>query len=187
MTSEFLRYEGQYLAKNPSAPPPSKNKKDLPWDFPIEHARLRHTPWITVLFAVSTATYGFTLLPAAQLPITSRPGWIAVPLTLQFIIAATSNAIFAINTTLVADLCPGKAASASAINNLVRCSMGALGVGFVDVLISSLGPAVTFLGLGLVILSMAVLLAVEWSWGMDWRRQREEKKAKILAGNGWRV
>lgn len=187
MTREFLRYEERYVAENPSAPFPSKNKKDLPWDFPIEHARLCHTPWITALFAVSTAVYGFTLLSASQLRITSRPGWIAVPLSLQFLIAATSNAIFAINTTLVADLCPGKAASASAINNLVRCSMGALGVGFVDVLISSVGPAVTFLSLSLTTLSMAVLLAVEWSWGMDWRRQRGESNEKSLAGKGWHV
>lgn len=176
MTREFINYEREYLFKNPHSPLPSKNKKDLPADFPIEHARLRHTPWITALFTISTAIYGFTVLPAAQLPLVSRPGWIAVPLTLQFIIAATSNAVFAINTALVSDLCPGKGAGATAINNLVRCSLGALGVGFVDAMIGSFGSAASFLGLGLLTAAMGVLLAMEWSWGMHWRNQREQAK-----------
>ncbi|KAH8742478.1 major facilitator superfamily domain-containing protein [Diaporthe sp. PMI_573] len=98
--------------------------KNVPADFPIEHARLRNLPWIAGLFAASTAAYGFSL---AKPILTSKPGWIVVPLTLQFLIAATSNAVFALNQTLVSDLCPGKGASSTAINNLVRCGLGAVG------------------------------------------------------------
>ncbi|KAH8743795.1 major facilitator superfamily domain-containing protein [Diaporthe sp. PMI_573] len=65
--------------------------KNVPADFPIEHARLRNLPWIAGLFAASTAAYGFSL---AKPILTSKPGWIVVPLTLQFLIAATSNAVF---------------------------------------------------------------------------------------------
>ncbi|OAA40162.1 Major facilitator superfamily transporter [Beauveria brongniartii RCEF 3172] len=127
MTREFWAAERAYLERHPTAAPPSKNKKDLPEDFPIEHARLRHVPWITVLFTLATAAYGFTVLQPSRLSLVSKPGWIVVPLALQFVIAATSNAIFAINTTLVADLCPGSGASSTAINNPVRCGMAALG------------------------------------------------------------
>ncbi|KID96158.1 Major facilitator superfamily transporter, partial [Metarhizium majus ARSEF 297] len=172
MTREFVRSERVYLQRHPSATPPSRNKKDLPPNFPIEHARLRHAPWISALFIVATALYGFTVLPAAQLSIVARPGWIAVPLALQFLIAATSNAVFAINTTLVADLCPGMGASATAINNLVRCGMGAVGVGLVDSMLGTLGAAATFLGLGILTVGIGVLLYVEWIWGMQWRNER---------------
>ncbi|OAA74242.1 Major facilitator superfamily transporter [Cordyceps fumosorosea ARSEF 2679] len=172
MTREFLAAETSYLARFPSARPPSKNKKDLPVDFPLEHARLRHTPWITLLFVLCTTAYGFTVL---RLPVTSAPGWIAVPLLLQFVIAATSNAVFAINTTLVSDLSPGKGASSTAVNNLVRCGMAALGVAFGDVMIQDFGPAATFLGLGVLTAGMSVFLAAEFVYGMRWRRERRQR------------
>lgn len=173
MTRSFIKYEKSYRAKHPSSE--LSKSKHLPPDFPIEHARLRHAPWMTALFAVATGLYGVTVLPANQLSTDagSKPGWIAVPLLLQFIIAATSNAIFAINTTLVADLCPGKGASATAINNLVRCSLGAVGVAVIDIPLDAFGPGATFLGLGLFTFLAAGLLAVEWSWGMRWRGRRE--------------
>lgn len=134
-------------------------------------------PWITLLFVVSTAIYGFTVLPVDLMPPqAANPAWIALPLFLQFLIAATSNAVFAINTTLVSDLCPGKGASSTAINNLVRCSMGAIGVGVIDPMLALVGRAGTFVALGLLVLSMSVLNAVEWYWGMQWRQEREVKK-----------
>lgn len=134
-------------------------------------------PWITLLFVVSTAIYGFTVLPVDLMPPqAANPAWIALPLFLQFLIAATSNAVFAINTTLVSDLCPGKGASSTAINNLVRCSMGAVGVGVIDPMLAFVGRAGTFVALGLLVLSMSVLNAVEWYWGMQWRQEREVKK-----------
>ena len=82
---------------------------------------------------MSTGIYGFTL---SSTTLTSRPGWIAVPLLLQFLIAATSNALFAINQTLLSDLCPGKGASSTAINNLVRCGLSAVGVAFIEQMIA---------------------------------------------------
>lgn len=117
MTRDFLAAQNAYLASHPGAKITSKS---LPADFPIEHSRLRHIPWITIVLVASVGFYGFTLLPAAQLgTMASSPGWIVLPLALQFLIAATSNAVFAINTTLVSDLCPGRGASATAVNNLV--------------------------------------------------------------------
>ena len=70
-------------------------KQSLPEDFPIENARLRNLWWVVGLFIVSTSAYGWTL---SSPPFTSKPGWIALPLFLQFLIAATSNAIFAVDS-----------------------------------------------------------------------------------------
>lgn len=180
MTRDFLHYEKLYLAKYPDAPPPSKTRKSLAIDFPVEHARLRQMPWITALFAISTGVYGFTVLSPLEINLEAveSPAWIAVPLVLQFFVAATSNAVFAINTTLVADLYPGKGASATAVNNLVRCSMGAVGVAVMDGLLAGMGSAGTFLFLAMLVTAMSMLLVVEWFYGMMWRAERETRKKR---------
>lgn len=110
--------------------------KNVPLDFEIERLRLRRLPVILSMFIFPIAGYGFSLsFPSAY----CRPGWIALPLTLQFLIAASANAMFSINQTLVADLCPGKGASSTAINNLVRSALAAIMVAFVEEMIKTLG------------------------------------------------
>lgn len=175
MNQAYRAAEDDYRTSHGLPASYSLPKKALPADFPIEHARLKHTKWITALFVISTSAYGFSLSTPA---ITSLPGWIAVPLLLQFFIAATSNAVFATNQTMVSDLCPGKGASSTAINNLVRCSMGAIGVAIVEQLIAGMGPGGAFLVLGLVTVAVVPLLVVQWYWGPMWRRERMERKVK---------
>lgn len=175
MTGDYKAAEAAYKLAHNLSPSYKIPAKDIPADFPIEHARLRHLPWIASLFTVSTAAYGFSLAYPA---LTSKPGWIAVPLALQFLIAAMSNAVFALNQTLVSDLCPGKGASSTAINNLVRCGLGAVGVAFVEKMITNIGPAWAFLGLALITIAMAPFAAVNWYWGQQWRAARTKRKAK---------
>lgn len=151
------------------------SQKDLPPDFPIEQARLSSIWWIMVILIISTSMFGWSL---ADPSLTSRPGAIALPLTLQFFIAGSSNAVFAINQTLVSDLCPGKGASSTAVNNLVRCSLGAVGVAFIDRMIASLGVGPAFLGLGLIAFVCGPFLVLEQNWGMSWRQQSLEKEGK---------
>jgi MFS family permease len=176
MTRDFEAAELAYkIARNLplSYKLPAKN---IPAEFPLEHTGLRYLSWIASIFTVSTAAYGFSF---ADPTLTSKPGWIAVPLILQFLIAAMSNAIFALNQTLVSDLCPGKGASSTAINNLVRCGLGAVGVAFVETMITTIGHAWTFLGLALISVTMTSFAAVNWYWGQQWRATRMERNAKI--------
>ncbi|KAI1149431.1 MFS general substrate transporter [Nemania diffusa] len=149
--------------------------KDLPIDFSIERARLRHLPWITVLFIVSVGLYGLSVEPS---PLISKSGWIAVPLLLQFLIAATSNAVFAMNQTIISDLCPGKGAGATAINNLVRCELGAVGVSVAQILIDRVGPAWTFLGLALFTVASTPTAILTWIYGPRWRAARMRRQGK---------
>ncbi|KAJ8128916.1 hypothetical protein O1611_g4717 [Lasiodiplodia mahajangana] len=149
--------------------------KDLPIDFSIERARLRHLPWITVLFIVSVELYGLSVEPS---PLISKPGWIAVPLLLQFLIAATSNAVFAMNQTIVSDLCPGRGAGATAINNLVRCELGAVGVSVAQILIDMFGPAWAFLGLALFTVACTPTAILTWMYGSTWRAARMRRQGK---------
>ncbi|KAK3321245.1 major facilitator superfamily domain-containing protein [Cercophora scortea] len=175
MTRDFLAAEAAYKSTHNLPADFKIGAKSLPRDFPIERARLRHLPWVSGLFVLVTACYGFSVaVPALD----ARPGWIAVPLLLQFVIAATSNAVFALNQTIVADLCPGKGAGATAVNNLVRCSLGAAGVAVVDLLINSVGVASAFLGLAMLTVACAPLAVMNWEWGMYWRAKRANRAAR---------
>ncbi|KAK2059761.1 major facilitator superfamily transporter [Colletotrichum caudatum] len=169
MTRDYLSAEEAYKASYKCDAPEHFTGGNLPADFPIERARLRRLPWISLAFVAATAGYGMSLNPSSLI---SRRGWIALPLVLQFFIAATSNAVFALNQTLVTDLCPGKGASATAINNLVRCGLGAIGVALVEKLIESSGPGATFLGLALATIAVGPLAVAHWYWGQGWRAKR---------------
>jgi MFS family permease len=172
MNRDYAIVEKQYKQSRGLPDDHEFSKQSLPDDFPIERARLRNLWWIVGLFVLSTALYGWTL---AFPFFTSQRGSIALPLFLQFIVAATSNAVFAINQTLVSDLCPGKGASSTAINNLVRCTLGAVGVAFAEMMIAALGVGPSFLGLTFITVACVPLLIVEWYWGMAWRLQRVER------------
>ncbi|KAI8631142.1 MFS general substrate transporter [Xylariaceae sp. FL1651] len=175
MTLDFKRTEEAYKTKKGFPMEYRIPAKDLPIDFSIERARLRHLPWITALFIVSVGLYGFTIEVS---PLISDSGWIAVPLLLQFLIAATSNAVFAMNQTIISDLCPGKGASATAINNLVRCELGAVGVGVAQVMVDRFGPAWTFLGLALFSVACTPIAVITWIHGPRWRATRMMRQEK---------
>ncbi|KAH8586296.1 major facilitator superfamily domain-containing protein [Bisporella sp. PMI_857] len=182
MNRSYLETEKAYKQRNSLPSTYTLPKKSLPADFPIEHARLRHIKWIVPLFILSTALYGFFLAFSA---FTSMPGWIAIPFMLQFLIAATSNAVFAINQTMVSDLCPGRGALSTAINNLVRCSIGAVGVSLIEQMITQMGPGGAFLGLAFITLAVTPMVVVQWYWGGKWRMERMERmEEKNVAQKG---
>ncbi|KAK6209351.1 hypothetical protein LQW54_006338 [Pestalotiopsis sp. IQ-011] len=175
MNKDFRAAEVTYREQHKLSDDYKIPSKAIPGDFGIEHARLRHLWWVTLLFILATGIYGFTVGDAS---LTSKPAWVIVPLILQFLIAATSNAVFAMNQTMVSDLCPGKGASSTAINNLVRCGLAAVGVAFAETMVSALGPATSFLLLALVVAVCTPMPVVNWHHGPGWRRQRMEKEAK---------
>ncbi|KAF3025131.1 hypothetical protein E8E14_014676 [Neopestalotiopsis sp. 37M] len=185
MNKDFAAAECVYRAQHNLPPEYKIPSKAIPSDFNIEHARLRHLSWITILFTLATGTYGFTV--GVDSTLTSKPAWVIVPLFLQFLIAATSNAVFAMNQTMISDLCPGKGASSTAVNNLVRCGLAAVGVAFAENMVTSLGPATSFLLLALIVLVCAPLPVVNWFYGPGWRRERMKKQEKRPGGEGEKV
>lgn len=142
------------------------NLKSHP-DFPIEYARMRNTWWITATFIVCVAVYGVSLRTH-----------LAVPIILQFIIAYGSTAIFTINSALVIDLYPGASASATAVNNLMRCLIGAAGVAASQAIIDALTAQFAFVLLAGITMAMVPLLMVEMKWGYGWRIERQERLQK---------
>ncbi|CZS95425.1 related to synaptic vesicle transporter SVOP and related transporters (major facilitator superfamily) [Rhynchosporium agropyri] len=140
------------------------NRKEL-LDFPIEQCRLRNIWWIVAVFILCTALYGFSL----------NLNIIALPLILQFCIAYTATAVFSLNSALIIDLYPRASASATAVNNLMRCTVGALGVAIVQIVIDTIGEGVAFVVFAGFTALCSPLLVLEWVYGQRWRGERREK------------
>ena len=155
--------EREYCQKNNYPTETRINLKSHP-DFPIELARMRNTWWIIALFIVTTAVYGVALRTH-----------LAVLIILQYFIAFCSTGVFTINSAFVIDLYPGASASATAVNNLMRCLIGAAGVAVVQPIIEALTAEYMFVLLAGITVSMTPLLWVEQRFGASWRLARNER------------
>lgn len=164
MDYDYKSVERQYRIDKNLDPDTPLNKKDLV-DFPIEKSRMRNIWWIILINVITTAMYGFSL----------NLNTIALPLVLQFFIAYTATAVFSLNSALVIDLYPGASASATAVNNLMRCSVGAAGVAVVQPIINSIGAGRTFLLFAGITAVTSPLLIIEWFFGQMWRDERRER------------
>jgi hypothetical protein len=155
------------------------SRSSLPVSFPLEHARLVRLPMVTIIFVITLSFYGFTL---SYSQLTSRPGWILVPLLLQFIITASVSCVCAIHHTLITDLWPKNEASGAAMDNLVKCLFAAVGVAVVQLFIKTMDVGPVFLALALVVLAVVPLPIVQWCWGEDWRRERDSRDTVEVEG-----
>ena len=167
MDYDYKTIENRYRAEKGIAADVALNKKELV-DFPIEKSRMRNIWWIIVIFVISTALYGQSL-SLKMLP---------VPLILQFFIAYSATAVFSLNSALVIDLYPGASASATAVNNLMRCSIGAAGVASIQPIIDAIGAGPAFLLLSGITVLLSPLLVLEWFYGPGWRNDRKDRLAK---------
>lgn len=136
-------------------------------NFPIERARMRNNWMIIVPFVAATAAFGWSLKTH-----------LAVPIILQFITAFCATGIFTVNSALVVDLYPGASASATATNNLMRCSLGAAGVAVAQPIIDALTAQWTFVLLAGITVLMVPLLSIEMKYGASWRLARAERLEK---------
>lgn len=125
---------------------------------------MRNTWWIIALFVITLGVYGASLKTH-----------LAVPIILQYMIAFCATGVFTINSALVIDLYPGASASATAVNNLIRCLMGAAGVAAVQPMIDSLTPVWTFVLLAGIAIVMYPLVWIEMRYGSKWRQARDER------------
>ncbi|CAO0795031.1 unnamed protein product [Mucor circinelloides] len=143
----------------------------LPTEFPIFRARLRNM-WISAgLIQVITLFYGWMLHIHAHL---------AVILVLQFLVGLANTSLFNIFQTLVVDLFPGKSATITATNNLVRCLLGAVATVSIEPGIQNVGVGWIFTIIGLVCIASNVLVPVLFKFGPRWRKERIERLARKL-------
>ncbi|KAG2155612.1 major facilitator superfamily domain-containing protein [Suillus clintonianus] len=138
-------------------------------NFPIERARLRMVPIFTAIFVLTCAGYGWSL---------ERKTNIAVPLILQIIFGYTVTAIMISVQTLLIDLLPSQSSSITACNNLVRCSLGALMVSVIDLIVSAIGAGWTYVLLAGVCLACSSMIWVAIRIGP---RCRAKRRARSIA------
>lgn len=108
-------------------------------DFPIEATRLKRLPLWIIIFCAACTGYGWCFQARTT---------IAVPLVLQFVIGFSEIAMLTTIQTLLIDLVPSQGSSVTACNNLIRCSMGALLVSVIDLLLRKIDAGWTFVLLG---------------------------------------
>lgn len=143
----------------------SLSKGNLPADFPLEHARLAQLITLVPMFVFATFVYGMS----------TGEAHLALPLVAQFVIGFSSTGVLNLNNTLTIDLYPGKGASATAVNNLARCIVGAAGVSLTELALKRIGAHVLFTILACTVILSTVLSVAEWRHGMKWRAERTER------------
>ena len=147
--------------------------------FPIEKARIQ-VIWPTLHFGVAALLcYGWVLEQNAPL---------AAPLVLTFIIGMSFTGSFGVLSTMLVDLYPMSPSTATAANNLVRCFMGAAGMGVIVQMVDAMGRGRCFTFVAAVVFFTSPLLWVETKWGPKWREARwlrvEKRKTEAAANAG---
>ncbi|KAL4883508.1 major facilitator superfamily domain-containing protein [Aspergillus karnatakaensis] len=172
LNQSFHRTAAKYKLQHGGEEPNSDN----PSTFPYVKARLRLVPPFSAVLVIALALYGpsfeFNDLHAQFSPN------LAAPLVLQFVIAFAATAIFNINSTVLIDCFPDQPASATALNNLCRCLLGAAGVSVIQPLISAVRAMRAFFIVTGIVVFCTPLIWVEWKWGEEWRRERNERLAR---------
>jgi MFS family permease len=142
-------------------------------NFAYIQTRLHLMPLFAAALTISLALYGPSFeFNDLRSHVTAN---LAAPLILQFIIAFSATAIFNINSTVLIDCFPERPASATALNNLCRCLLGAAGVSVIQPLIRAIKPmGAFFVVTGLVVVCVP-LVWVERIWGGRWRKERQAR------------
>ena len=141
-------------------------------DFPIERARLEVA--IPTL-AVGTAFFiGFGWMVQAHVHL-------AGPLIFLFVIGFCVSASLNTVSVLLVDLYPGKAGSAAAANNLVRCCLGAAATSGVQPLIDKIGVGWTITFFAGLVVGFSPILWYVMTNGPRWRKETKERKEREQA------
>ncbi|KAF9225425.1 MFS general substrate transporter [Gyrodon lividus] len=150
LLKEKIAREGSGNAENPARP------EDIAEDenFPIERARMRVVPFHLIAYTACCAGYGWCLEKNVNL---------AAPLVLQIVLAISGIAVMNSVQTLLIDLLPTQGSSVTACNNLVRCSLGAVTVSVIDLLLNALGTGWTYILLaGISIATLPMVWFAVW-------------------------
>ena len=132
-------------------------------EFPIEKARLR-TVWLYIsVSATATLGYGWALEYRTHL---------AAPLAMQFLIGLAVTGIFNVCNTLVVDLHPDQAVTASAAVSMTRCAAAAAGVSVLQLLFEAVGPGWTFTVVAGLCYGTVPVLWLEREKGWQWRLEK---------------
>ena len=146
-----------------------KNRAQDLTDFPIEKARLQIGLPMFYLGAATIFAYGWVMNYRVS---------VAGPVILLFVIGfALTSAIQALNVLMV-DIYPGKAATATAANNLVGCELGAAASAAIVPMTNALERGWSYTLLALIFVGYSPILLVIMKYGMQWRKEKKGKQVE---------
>nr|POE99461.1 itaconate transport protein [Quercus suber] len=158
----------RYHAKRLGLPLISNRNVDLS-DFPIERARLEVALPTVALGTACIIGFGWMIQYKVNL---------AGPLIFLFVIGFCVSASLNTVSVLLVDLYSGRAGTATAANNLVRCFLGAGATSGVIPLINKIGIGWTTTFFGLLNVLFSPILWYIMKNGPTWRREAKENKEK---------
>ena len=144
-------------------------------NFPIERARARGSYYLLAIYIASLAGYGWSVQARTHE---------AVPLILQYALAALCTSFQQTFNALLVDIFPASPSTAAASGNITRCALSAVLVAVVQPLVDVMGRGWFFTAL--TALSGGGGLVAGWlvkNRGMEWRRERIKKTSKVRSGN----
>lgn len=139
-------------------------------NFPIEQARLQIAlPAIYTTIAL-ILIFGWVL---------DAEGPLAVQLVVLFFQSLSMSMAFNVTSTLIVDYYPGKSATATAANNLVRCLLGAGATAAIVPMINAWGRGPAFSALVGFLLVTSPMVWLVYFRGQRWREERRVKEEEV--------
>ncbi|KIX07002.1 uncharacterized protein Z518_04978 [Rhinocladiella mackenziei CBS 650.93] len=146
-------------------------KQDLS-EFPIEQARMEVALPLLVLCSLFMIGYGWTMDHKISL---------AGPAIFLFLLGYAAIATYQTFNVLMTDIWPGKAASATAANNFVRCELGAAASAAIEPMSSAMGRGWAYTTLALIYIGFAPTLLILMRRGIEMRKARTEREERKKA------
>ena len=143
-------------------------------DFPIERARARGSYYLLAIYITALAGYGWSIEARKHE---------AVPLILQYVLAAICTSLQQTFNALLVDIFPASPSTAAASGNITRCALSAIVVAVLQPLVDVMGRGWFFTVL--TVLSGGGGLVADWlvkNKGMEWRQERIAKTRKCKIG-----
>lgn len=166
VNGKFLDYNYRRIARRHGFTLAKNRHTDLR-GFPIEKARLQIALPLLLIGSMTIVTFGWVLDFDIHL---------AAPTTILFFMGLALTGSFNTVSTLLVDLYPRTAATATASNNFVRCLLGAGATALINPMLNSMGRGWCFTFIALVMMGTTPLLLVVIRHGPKWREERRLKQ-----------
>lgn len=147
-------------------------------NFPIERARLEIGLPVILLCSVATIGYGWTMNHKVSL---------AGPIILLFVLGYSVIATSQVMNVLMTDIWPGKAASATAANNFIRCELGAAATAAIEPMTKAMGRGWAYTTLALIYIAFAPCLLVLVRRGPQMRQAKKAREDRKKAQRASKV
>ncbi|KAL0944978.1 MFS multidrug transporter [Colletotrichum truncatum] len=149
--------------------PYDKSRQQDLSDFPIEKARLEIGLPLLYLSSILLLVWGWVLHAGPP---------VAVPCVLLFLFGVGMIGFNNTTNTLIVDIHPGRAGTATAANNFTRCLLGAAATAAILPMINGMGVGWAFTLLALLYIVCSPSLLAVMYWGVKWRKAAKEKELK---------